>query len=90
MAHCHCNFVPYILQYFDFGERLAMTAPRKLVVVSGKDDPIFPLEGAKKCVADAKRLYDALGEGDKIAHVIGEGGHRFYADGAWDALKKMG
>ncbi len=90
MAHCQCNYVPHILEYFDMGELLAMTAPRKLVVVSGKDDGIFPLEGAKQCVADAKRMYDALGAEDKIAHVIGDGGHRFYADGAWDALKKMG
>ena len=89
MRHCTCNYVPHILEYFDMGELLAMTAPRQLVVVSGPEDNIFPLEGAKKCVADAKKVYDALGAGDKIAHVIGFEGHRFYADGAWEALNKM-
>ena len=30
-----------------------------------------------------------LGMSDSIAHVIGPEGHRFYADIAWDALKRM-
>ena len=89
MRHCACNYVPGILRYFDMGELLALAAPKKLVVVSGALDPIFPLDGAKRMVADAKRVYDALGMSDSIAHVIGPEGHRFYADIAWDALKRM-
>ena len=57
-------------EYFDMGELLALAAPKKLVVVSGALDPIFPLDGAKRMVADAKRVYDALGMSDSIAHVI--------------------
>ena len=89
MRHCACNYVPGILEYFDMGDLLALCAPRRLVVVSGRDDNIFPLDGARRMVADAKRVYDALGASANIAHVIGDGGHRFYADGAWAALRKM-
>jgi hypothetical protein len=89
IRHCVCNYVPNILNYFDMGELLALTAPRKLVVVNGELDDIFPLAEAKEMVAEASRVYAALGRPDRIAHVIGAEGHRFYADGAWAALKSM-
>ncbi len=89
MSHCACNYVPNILRYFDMSELLAMTAPRKLVVVTGEHDNIFPVTEAKEMVAVGKKAYDAYGASDKIAQVIGEEGHRFYADIAWSALKKM-
>ncbi|MBQ8249971.1 MAG: hypothetical protein IJY93_08890 [Clostridia bacterium] len=89
MHHCACNYVPNILNYFDMAEILMMSAPRKLVVVSGAEDPIFPVKEAKEMVAEAKEFYTAAGAPERIAHVIGDGGHRFYADGAWSALKAM-
>jgi len=89
MPHCACNYVPHILEYFDMSELLAMTAPRKLVVVNGAEDTIFPIKQAKEMVEIGKKAYEAAGVPDRIAHVIGDEGHRFYADIAWDALKKM-
>ena len=89
MLHCECNFVPGIAKVFDMGELCGMIAPRSLVVVSGHDDPIFPLAGAKACVAEASRIYTAAGVPDRIAQVVGNGGHRFYADDAWPVIHKM-
>lgn len=89
MRHCACNYIPGILKYFDMSDLLILVAPRPLVVVSGRDDDIFPLDGARRMVEAASRAYEALGAPDNIAHVIGEGGHRFYADGAWAALHRM-
>ena len=89
MPHCACNFVPNIRKYFDMAEILMMAAPRKLVVVSGAEDKIFPIAGAKQMVEEAKAAFAAAGVPDRIFHAIGEEGHRFYADIAWDALKKM-
>ncbi|MCQ2430978.1 MAG: acetylxylan esterase [Clostridia bacterium] len=89
MMHCECNFVPGIAKVFDMGELCGLIAPRKLVVVSGHNDPIFPLDGAKACVAEAKRIYTALGAPDNIAHVVGDGAHRFYAGDAWPVIHAM-
>ncbi len=89
MLHCECNFVPGIAKAFDMGDLCAMVAPRPLVVVSGAEDPIFPLDGAKACVAEGKRMYDALGVPENIAHVVGDGGHRFYANDAWPIIHAM-
>jgi hypothetical protein len=89
MRHCACNYVPNILQYFDMSELLSMTAPRKLVVVNGALDNIFPIKEAKEMVEIGRKAYEAAGVPNYIAHCVGEEGHRFYADIAWDALKKM-
>ena len=86
MGHCACNYVPGIALDFDMGELCAMVAPRPLLVVSGRSDPIFPLAGAQACVAEARRVYEAMGAGSRLHHIIGEGGHRFYADDAWPVL----
>lgn len=83
MFHCECNYVPGISNYFDMGDLCAMVAPRPLVVVTGVEDNIFPVESAKLCVAEGKKAYDALGVNENIVHVIGEAGHRFYADASW-------
>ena len=89
MKHCPCNYIPNIAKFFDMGDLCAMIAPRPLIVVNGVTDKIFPIDSAKECVAEGKRIYSALGVENDIVHVIGEEGHRFYADIAWDALKKM-
>lgn len=86
MEHCTCNYVPYIAKYFDMGELCQLVAPRSLIVVNGVEDSIFPIAGAKACVEVAKIAYAAAGVSDRLHHVIGEAGHRFYADASWPLL----
>ena len=81
--HCECNYVPYIAKYFDMGDLCAMIAPRDLVVINGKLDTDFPIEGAIACVDVGREAYKKIGREEALVHVIGEGGHRFYADPAW-------
>jgi hypothetical protein len=88
MLHCECNYIPYIAKDFDMGDLCAMVAPRALVVVSGKDDPIFPIAGAKACVYVARVAYEHCNRSEFLTHVIGDGGHRFYADPAWPYIHK--
>lgn len=93
MHHCECNYVPYIAKYFDMGDLCSMVSPRPLIVVNGKYDDIFPIESANECVAVGKKLYAAMCAEDKLVHVIGSEGHRFYGDDAWpyihSAIEKM-
>lgn len=83
MEHCFCNYVPGIMKWFDMGDIAALIAPRPLIVVNGTADMSFPLPSAKEQVQIARRVYDRLGAGDKLRHVIGPEGHRFYAALAW-------
>ena len=89
MTHCACNYVPYIAKYFDMGDLLAMTAPKRYVVVSGDIDNGFLVEGAVNSVAVGRRGYEVLGASDNLVHVIGKGDHRFYAEPSYPYIHKM-
>ena len=89
MRHCVCNFIPNIATYFDMGDLAGLIAPRKLVVVNGKDVPIFPEAGVQESYEVIKKMYAAAGVPDNCALVTGNGAHRFYADDAWPVLHKM-
>ncbi len=89
MHHCTCNYVPRIAKYFDMGDLAVMIAPKKLVVVCGKNDPIFPLAGVEETFGIIQGLYEAAGVSDNCALIVGEGAHRFYADDAWPKMKEL-
>lgn len=89
MQHCDCNYIPGIMKHFDMGDLAAMIAPRPLVAVNGVTDASFPIASAKEQVAIARVVYEALGAGDKLAHVIGPEGHRFYAAPAWPVFDQL-
>ena len=89
MRHCVCNFIPNIANYFDMGDIGGLIAPRKLIVVNGKEDDIFPDEGVRESFDIIKRLYEAAGVPENCELVTGPAGHRFYADPAWPVVHKM-
>lgn len=89
MTHCSCNYIPGIAKYFDMGDLAMMMAPKKLVVVCGKDDPIFPLHGVKKSFELIQKCYAAHGAPENCRLVIGNEGHRFYAADAWPVLEEL-
>ena len=87
MNHCPCNYIPGIRKYFDMGDLAGLMAPRKLLIVCGKDDPIFPLPGVKESLKTAKNVFRAYGKEENCDLVIGDGGHQFYPDDAWPILR---
>jgi len=89
LAHCTCNYIPGIARYFDMGDLAVMIAPKKLVVVCGKDDDIFPLRGVRETFDIIQDIYEGLNVEENCALVIGDGGHRFYANDAWPVMKKL-
>lgn len=89
ISHCPCNYVPRLAEYFDMGEICQLIAPRRLLVVSGKDDPIFPFAAAKEAVGVAKRAYNAFYSLDNITHIASDGGHRFYPDEVWGYINEL-
>ena len=89
MPHCACNYVPSLPLNYDMGDLMAMAYPKYFVQVSGKEDPIFPLFGAKEVFEKGKAAYKTMGLEDKCVMVEGDGGHRFYADDAWPFVHKL-
>lgn len=88
MHHCICNYIPDIRSFFNMGDLGGLIAPRGLVVVAGKEDIIFPLNGVEKTYKIIESLYRASGS-DNCRLVIGDSGHRFYADQAWEAYRNL-
>lgn len=89
MQHCTCNYVPSIAQYFDMDDFMAMAYPKYYIQVNGDVDPIFPLFGAKEVFEKGKKAYESMGMGERCIHVIGNGGHRFFADDSWPHVHKF-
>ena len=88
MPHCSCNYVPSMAENFDMGNICQLIAPRRLVVISGEKDPIFPIGGAVASVKIAKEVYAALGAEKNISHITANGSHKFYPKEVWSALNK--
>lgn len=89
MPHCSCNYIPGIRKYFDMGDIGAMIAPGKIIVVCGKDDPIFPIGGVRKSFDIIKKAYAAQACEKNCRLVVGGEGHRFYPDEAWEAIHEI-
>lgn len=78
--HCVCNYIPGMAKYFDMGDFASFIAPRKLIVVAGNEDNIFPIWGVKKSYDTIKKIYEDKGCKENCKLFIGEGGHRYYKD----------
>ena len=89
MYHCDCNYIPGSAKYFDMGDLALLIAPRKLIVINGREDPIFPEPGVIETYETIKKIYHAAGAPDHCALVTGDGGHRYYKAPAWAAFDKM-
>jgi predicted esterase len=65
---------------------MGLFAPRPLVIVAGREDPIFPLPGVEAAYAHLQAIYQAAGAAERCHLVVGDGGHRFYAEEAWPVM----
>mgnify|MGYP000987982760 CR=1 FL=1 len=88
MYHCVCNYVPGLLQHAEMADVLGLFAPRPVVVVAGRKDPIFPIAGVTEGFRRLKAVYRAAGAPDRCRLVVGPGGHRFYAAQAWPVMQR--
>ena len=87
MPHCACNYVPSIAENFDMGNICQLIAPRKLIIISGDKDPIFPVSGAITSVEIAKKAYIKYNVESEIIHITANGRHKFYPKEVWNSLE---
>ncbi len=89
MKHCECNYVPNIARFLDMGDMAAAIAPRKLVVINGKDDPIFPKKGVDETCEIIKQIYKDAGVPENFVHKEDNGAHRYYKIPAWEGFEQV-
>ncbi|MBS3762507.1 MAG: hypothetical protein KGZ25_04280 [Planctomycetes bacterium] len=86
LYHCECNYVPGLLKFAEMSDVMGLFAPRPVVIVAGKDDEIFPIGAVRRSFDELQKIYAACGAEDRCHLVVGDGGHRFYADDAWPLM----
>lgn len=93
-GHCTCNFIPSAYRYFDMQDLSCLIAPRKLLVVNGREDTIFPITGARQAFETVRAVYESAGAKDNCTMVETPKHHYFCDDIVWNAvneeLKKLG
>ena len=78
-----------IAKYFDMGDISTLIAPRKLVMISGKQDIGFYIKGSYDAYATIEKVFKKAGVPDNCRLVVGEEGHRFYKDPSWDIFAEL-
>lgn len=86
MYHCEENYIPGLLKVADMPDLMGLFAPKPVVLVAGRDDPMFPIAATRRAFRQLKKIYAACGAEDRCHLVVGAGGHRFYAQPAWPKL----
>ena len=87
--HCCDNYLPGALRWFDLPDLAMLVAPRPLVVVQGAADRLFPLAGVETAFARVRAIYAAARAADRCRLMVCRGGHRFYAEEAWGAVRAL-
>ena len=84
--HCADNYLPGLLQWAEMADVMGLFAPKPVVLVSGAEDPIFPIAGSRRAYRHLQRIYRGAGAAGRCHLVVGQGGHRFYAEDAWPVM----
>jgi len=78
---CGSQVLPGMLGGLEHVEVAALVAPRPMLVETGTDDPLFPVDAARATVADLRRVYRTLGaDGEAVVHDVFTGEHRWHGE----------
>ena len=86
--HCACGYLPGILNYADMGDLGGLIAPRRFIIVAGKEDPLADISGVQVAFNRSREVFKAMGCEQNASLLIGDGGHQFYPKLAWPEIAK--
>lgn len=89
IPHCACGYLPGIVPVADMPDLAGLVAPRRLLIVAGREDNLARVAGVERGYRHAREIFAAAGVADRIRLVIGEGGHQFYPDQAWPVIDEL-
>lgn len=87
--HCICNYIPGAYKYFDMQDLAALIAPRKLVIITGEKDAIFPLHGVERGYKTVEEIYKLEGKSEYLNKIIMPCAHAWMPEYVWPALNEM-
>jgi dienelactone hydrolase len=86
---CPCGFVPGLAALADLPDILGLAAPKPVAVIVGREDRGFPTDSLKRAFARLQEIYAATGAAGSCRLYLGEEGHRFYAQPAWEFIREF-
>ena len=89
LTSCGAQFFPGMLRWGDVEDVFALIAPRPLMIMTGRTDPLLPHEYVARMKPVIERAYRALGALDNLAFYDHEGGHFLPQGPALDWLKRQ-
>jgi len=81
--HCVCNTVPHIMEWGEMSDVGALIAPRPFLVISGSEDPIFPIKATRRATKTLAKTYELLGARKRLDSDFFKGPH------AWSNRKTL-
>lgn len=88
IRHCLCNFVPGLVKVAEMADIAGLVAPRPLLIESGTQDPIFPVEATCQSYNQLLKIYAKFGAIDRLDNDIFEGEHSWSGIKAYDWLAR--
>jgi dienelactone hydrolase len=86
--HCLCNFVPGLVKVAEMADIAGLVAPRPLLIESGTQDSIFPVEATRQSYKELQKIYAEFGTTDRLDIDIFEGEHAWSGAKAYDWLAR--
>jgi hypothetical protein len=86
---CGSQVFAGLLGAFEHVDIAALIAPRSLLVESGKQDVIFPIDAARSTVAALGRVYGHLDARDRLVHDVHDGEHEWNGRAVADFLEQQ-
>ena len=88
IEHCACNYIPNAIKWFDMQDLACLIAPRRLAVVTGQKDNIFPIDGVRESYKTVEKIYAAAGASDKCRLVETPKHHYWCEDIVWPVINE--
>lgn len=85
---CGSQVLPGMLGKLEHLDVAALVAPRPLLVETGTEDLLFPVQVASAEVAKLRAVYDLYGADDRLAHDVFEGDHQWHGEVAYPFLDR--
>ncbi len=86
--HCPDNYIPDILNTGEIYDFACALSPRKLLIESGKNDKLFPIEASRKAHENITRIYALTGAEDNLQIDVFEGKHSVSGRKSFDFLSE--
>ena len=87
LYHCECNYIPRALRFFEMGDLALLIAPRRLIVIAGEKDPIFPIGGVRAAFRTIDAIYHKTGCPDHARLIVTPRDHYWCKDQIWPAIR---